>query len=461
MPQIPVPKGCRGDSRTPRQRELLRNCYFEDDGIGTINTRPVARSIKDGVGRCRGSGFFKDELYQVSNDKLIRITLIDANLPPTESNTQVDILGTIAGGQDCVLRSSFTQMVIVVVGGAGYVYDKSNGLRAITDPSYKPSVSVDFDSGNFVFVPFDGDPFFFCSDFNLNSNPASAQFEFADAEEFTDLNKCVITRKRQIYIGGARSFERLEYNAAFDTYQAVGGSTSNYGYVGGLTEYGDTFMFIGQGANGGFSFFIMNEVARPLPNKFVDEILASYDVNTLENVVGETFRWMNHDFAIFYLPDYTIVFNGDFVLWHSGTLGDGYGPWRVSFMQTAYGYIWTGDTTGATIGILTEDDKEYEEDIEFEMLTYIRAEPRVRRMVKRLQVDLNSGINGPDQKLGLSISGDGKIFGPMHYRSVGEPGDYKREVWWGPLMLLDNYMGVLLRGSGNMRLSIDALTYKI
>ena len=329
MKPIKLPTGLRGDINTPKQVEVLRNCYYETGDIGTVITRPVARIAGDGVGACRGSGYFKDELYQVSNDRLIKITLADPDLVPSATNTVVTDLGAIEGSAICVLVSSFTQLIIVVQGGVIYSFNEETTpkLRILvgsTNPtvSIPPSVSVTFESGNFVFVPSTGDPFFWASDVSIFANPANFTMEFADAEEFTDLNKVVITRRKQIFVGGSRSFERFEFNARANSYVPIAGSTSNYGYVGGLTNFANTFMFLGQGVSGGYSFFIMGELAEPVSNKAVDEILGTYGQSELEGVIGETFRWQSQDFAVFYLPDHTLVFYGDFAIWYNGTAGD-------------------------------------------------------------------------------------------------------------------------------------------
>jgi len=454
MTAIPLPTGARGDTRTPKQIEVLRNCYFEVDDVGTINTRPAARLVTNGIGRCRGQGLFKDELYQVSNDRLIKITLDDSTLPPTEDNVIIDNIGEIDGLEDCVLVSSFSQLVIMVIGGATYTYNESDGLREITDPLFSVSVSVTFNNGNFVFIPLSGDPFIFCSDANLLADPASANFEFADAELFTDPNKSVISRRNQIYVGGARSVERLGFNETLNTYQTIEGASTQYGYVGGLTDYGDTFMFIGQGANGGFSFFMMQNLAVPLQNKFIDEILNTYSLTELENIRGEHFRWFNQDIAVFYLPNHTIAYYGDFALWNSGNLQD---TWTVSFMQTAYGYIWTGDQVSSNIGILTEDNSEYGMKIEGELQTFARGEPRQDMMVSRIFCQCNTGIETDNYNIGLSVSRDGKIFGNTIYQTLGENADYMREVSWGPIGNCFGFLAMRLRWYGNVRLAIDGM----
>ena len=112
MTGIPLPTGIRGDSQTPRQSEILRNCFFKQGDIGTIESRPVSRKNTDGIGKCRGSGLYKDELYQVSNDRLIKITLLDSTKPPIESNIIVTNIGEITGISNCILKRRLSFLLL-------------------------------------------------------------------------------------------------------------------------------------------------------------------------------------------------------------------------------------------------------------------------------------------------------------------------------------------------------------
>ena len=40
MPAINLPTGLRGDSDTPKQKEVLINCFFQKGDVGTIAPRP-------------------------------------------------------------------------------------------------------------------------------------------------------------------------------------------------------------------------------------------------------------------------------------------------------------------------------------------------------------------------------------------------------------------------------------
>ena len=455
--QIPLPKGLRGEENAPKQREILRNCYFDPSEMPTINTRPAVRLAGLAKGRCRGIGMFKDELFMVSNDRLVKITLTYPDNEPTNNLTVTD-LGQIQGDQLCQLEAGFTALVIMVVGGKCYTYDDVNGLREITDPLYVASVSVTYDSGRWAFIPASGDPFFWTE---LNDPTNILPTSFADAEEFPDKNKAVKAKKKQIYVSGTRSIERLQYNPTLDTYQVIGGATSSVGYVGGMCDYAETFMFIGQGGNGGFSIYAMAQDAQPVSNKTVDEILNSYNYADLEGALGNSFRLEGAEFAVFQLPNHTLVFSGDWSLWNSGTQDETPTPWTVGFFQFCYGYIFTGDLTNRNIGIITNDHEEYGQPIDGEIQTFVRTEPRSNGMIRRIFLQANSGFQDDPQTIGLQISRDGKVFGPLIYRTFGAFGDYSREISWGsPVIKMSDCAIIRLRWSGKIRLSCDGMSFE-
>lgn len=457
MPDIPLPKGLRGGARTPKQRETLRNCYASvADGITTIITRPVVKSAGTGIGICRGTGMFKDELYQVSNDRLIKITITDPLLPP-ENNLTVTDLGQISGSEPCHLVAGYTALCIIVEGGAGYVYTDAGVLSEITDPSFKPSILVTYDSGRFVFVPYNGDPFFW----SLLQDPTNIlAVNFADAEEFPDLNKAVAYRRKQIYVGGGRSFERIQYNASLDTYATINGATSSVGYIGGMVGYGETFLFIGTGVNGGFGIYGMSEIADPISNPAVDEILGEYTADDLNNCLAASFKWEGKEFALFYLPNHTLCFYGDWAIWHSGndiTIN----TWSVRYFQFCYGYIFTGDFESAAIGYITDGNEEYDEPIDAGFTTLIKAPARSNAIISKVTAYVNPGETANPASIGLSVSRDGVIFGPMINKGLGKKGDYAREITWGsPVIKINDFAALRVSWRGDMQLTCDGLSFE-
>lgn len=452
---IPLPTGLSGGKRTPKQVEVIRNAYVLNDQVPTIRTRPVAKSVGSSLGRCRGMGLFRDELYMVSNDRLVKITLTDPLLAPLNNLTITD-LGEVTGEAECQLEAGYTELCIIVRGGAGYVYNDTDGFREITDPSYKPSVYMAYDQGRFVFVPSTGDPFFW----SLLQDPANIlAINFADAEEFPDLNKTVFYRRKQIYVGGGRSFERIGYNSTIDTYASIEGASSAVGFIGGKTNYNETFLFIGVGENGGFSIYTMTEKAQKISSPAVDEILGEYTAVELKDCTAGSFMWEGVEFALFYLPNETLCFYGDWAKWHSDTKETT--TWSVQYFQFCYGYIFTGDRTLPTIGIITDGEKEYEKDVDAGFTTFIKTGPRNGSMINKVFASINPGESGNESSMGLAVSRDGVIYGPTVYKSIGITGDYAQEMSWGPtIMKINDFIGLEFSWRGDMQLTCDGVSFE-
>jgi len=452
MQQIPLPTGLRGESKSPEQSELLANVMVHTDAVKTIVPRCGVRQVEEGIGSCRGSGLFKEELYQVSNDRLIKITLDPSyvfltNTDLTAGDLVITDLGEIVGNADCELVAGFTKLLIMVKGGAAYVYDDSAGLVEITDASYKVSVSACYIQGKYVFVPQDGGPFFWSELFNpavINSQ------SYADAEEFPDPNKVCWSLNQQLYIGGTRSFERLQFDSNRDTFIRIAGASRNVGYAGGVASFGESFAFIGRGANGGFAVYDIRDVQNPISNAFINELLnTEYSLEEMEGVNAEYFRWQSQDVVVFYLPRHTIVYYGDWAYWYSGILGDDIGTLNFSFMQFAYGYTFTGDVTNRNIGVLTENPEDYGERVEGKIETFIRTPPRTNMMVNHIYLNTTTGQDNGEVL--LSISGNGVTYGSEIAASLGVAGDRNREVSWGsPIGKVDSFMGLRFRWYGDI-----------
>jgi len=453
---IPLPKGLRGGERSPKQREVLRNCYSLPGDVMTIISRPVAKQVGNSLGPCRGSCQFKDELYMVSNDRLVKVTLTNPTLPP-DSNLTVTDLGEIRGTALCQMSAGFTELFIMVEGGAAYLYNDVDLLREITDPSYRPSISLDYDGGRFILVPETGEPF----EWTLAADPTNILAQnFADAEEFPDLNKAVMVRNRSAYICGSRSIDRLAYDSNMDTYRTVGGASSAVGYVGGKVNFSETFLFVGVGVSGGFGIYAMSEIASPVSTDAVNEILASYNASDLERCRASSFKWEGTEFALFYLPNHTLCFYGEWAIWHSGIEGSS-DTWSVGFFQYCYGYIFSGDINTARIGIITDTDNEYNEPLDSGFTTIIRTLPRRNAFINRVYMIANTGTVSEEASVGMAVSRDGRVFGDMIYRRLGGLGDYTQEISWGsPVMKIGDFCALKFSWRGVMQFAVDGLSFE-
>jgi len=227
-------------------------------------------------------------------------------------------------------------------------------------------------------------------------------------------------------------------------------------------DFGESFAFLGRGVNGSYSFYVMGQFAEPLPNEFVDEALNNeYKLDELEEIVGDNIRWIGTNIGIFHLPRHTFVFTGDWSQWYSGVDLNADEIWRIRDIQFAYGYLWTGDETANTIGVLNNSAQEYENDIEGQILTFVRSEPRANFIINKIFLLCTTGLSGVENKISLAVNDDARLFGPEEWVSLGKQGQYNQEVSWGsPVIKADNYVGIKLRWIGKFIVNSEGLSFE-
>jgi hypothetical protein len=450
MPEINLPTGLRGNSDTPKQKEVLVNCYLEAGNRPSIVPRPAIDEYATVFGRCRGAGKFKEELYQVSSNLLIRI---DENEVGVTSWEDVGGGVTIDGSADCLLIESFTKLLVMVKGGNAYVYDGAT-LELIDDPEYETSIDAAFIFSRFVFIPEDGGPYFWS---DLNDPSAIDPQNFADAEVLPDKNKAVAELNDSLIIGGGATIERHTFNTELDTFQRQSGTTLNIGYVGGMTRYNETLIFIGRPINGTYSVYLYGQNI-PISNKAVDEVLNKYSLEELEGVRVDNWSWDGQAMVKWQLPDEDLLFYGDFAFIKSGVSGSEIGHWDAVFIQEFNGKLICGDNSQGRAGVLVNGNTDYGEDIESSIITYVRDVPRSTFLIKWIILEGTTGQTNEDKRISLSVSEDGVHYGPEVPIELGSgAGVYNDEISWNPIGLFDNHCSMEFRWIGDIKFPIDGV----
>lgn len=480
MQPIPLPGGNTGLRTSPKLRQELKNLYLVAGENSALSLRPGVDSIAELSGVCRGLGLYRnqatgdEELYGVFGQRLVRITISiirpEKRLIP--SYMKIDDLGEMPGAGECLLVGGFTRLCIIQVGGLGFTYSVAEGLQLIDDPLFLPSVSMDYDSGRFVFVPKDGSPMFWSK---LDDPSAIYPGNYADAEREPDPNKACKRIKDTVYLLGTRSIQGLDYDASLDTYVPQGGESAAVGYVGGMTPFGEVFAFVGQGTNGGFDVYVMGQEPVSITNDYVAELInAEYSLPELINMRGEYAVIEGTQVLVFYFPRHTLAFsNGGWSFWQSGISGYSVNTWRISHMQYAYGYIFTGDSIDGNVGVLRNSGVDYSGSIEYMLKTFIRWTSDDRSSIRRISLDVtmgSAGISsddaaskaGSNPQAGLSISRDGVVFpASPKYINLGGIGDYARQaVWCGPFGSSRDGYTVVISGYSNTDLTITGVNFE-
>lgn len=435
MPRVPFPDGLTGSERLPRTRRELRNCFMIEGG--RIIGRPGISQISTTGRVARGQFVWNGALYQVQSQQLHKITD-----PGTGASTNI---GTIAGPQPIRVAIGFNHAVIVVRGGALYTLDSSDTLTDISGNSnFVPCVDVAHINGRFVYVPANGDPAFY-SDVGAAGTVQAASF--FDAEELPDKNNAVFELRNTLFIGGTDSFELFRNvpgtSAAFTR---VSGSRLLHGFIGGLLEYTDTYLFIGREKGQDYGVYAISQGgAVKVSNESVDAILAGYTQSELEETTAGRLKWRGHDLATFAMRRDSFgfyrgkwfrldtLFSGESRPWGGGYITHLNGTYYTAYENKFGKFDQVNTDYGEPITRIVDTAFEQEEDEEFSC--------------QSLTLGISQGYNTADGSVSLQLSRDNVLYGPPMYRNTGAVGEYDSELRWeypGGLGQYRGFMGVRL-----------------
>jgi hypothetical protein len=464
MPTIPFPTGFSGIKEFPKLKETLINMM--NVGGNRIYQRPgIIPFTNTGTGSCRGQFKFKNELYQVSGQKFIKINQ-DGSIRDISTEFAIDIDGTT----ECVFAAGFTHLVFVVRGGPGFAWDGTTFAPILSN--YIPAIDVDYINGRYVFIPADGSPAFFSDAFDpFTIDPLA----FFDAETQPDLNTGVINFKQRLYIMGEETIEVFRSIATEEPvpFQRVDGASIWTGLVSGKTTFATSFVFLGKDKDNNYGFFIMGSgEAQRISNPSVDELINSfYEPEQLKQCTASRLQWKNQDIAVFRLPFHTLAFNGvgwffirSIATWEEKFfLEEDFKTWRANYITHCYGEYYVGDVQTDNVGILDEVATDYGEDVTYGFDTFFRGAPESYFTAKSLNIN---GLTGqaetgqPERTIGLAVSDDGYTFGDFFFVGLGETGQYRREISWelpGGLGTYSDFMGIRIRTTAPVEISAEGL----
>jgi hypothetical protein len=446
---IPLPKGITGVSTMPKTRELLVNLYPGQDGLARTPGLDLLTTVATQGCRGAGSWYLTGDAFYVIGTTLYRL---DAAL-------NMNVVGTIPGSARCFFAGGQTAIVIIVEGGPGYSFS-IYGLQPFSDPDFLPSRSVDYMDGRFVFIPSDGSPAFYTEIDDIGQIGA---LSFFDAEELPDKNRYCFNVSNELHILGTDSSERFRSTGDKDSpFARREGARVDVGYVSGCIGYQTTFAFIGRRRDQSYIICAMGSGSVvELSNERICEIINQYTAAQLEAATVDSFTWNNSIFLTWTIGDVTLTFvNGTWIYQDSNIDTTEIGPWRARGICFAYGRYYAADRTTGQIGKLSRLPYEYGESIEYMLQTFVRGPRDAYFSVPSLEIDSLTG-QGP-ASIGLSLSRDARNWSDYHYHTLGDVGEYDLRVFWGGgLGLYETFMGIRLRGTGQVQFSLEGMQAEI
>ena len=439
-------------------------------------------------------------LYQVVSQSLIKITNTDTGAFSTIGTVAgTEIVETAVGFNTAVI-------VVKGSSGAIYTLDKSDVLATISGNSnFVACTDVAHINGRFVYIPFDGDPAFFSDvgaagtvqvlsffdaeelpdlnnsvfnykntlyiggtdsfelfrDTGASPNPfgrvsgAPAFFSdvgaagtvqvlsFFDAEELPDLNNSVFNYKNTLYIGGTDSFELFrDTGASPNPFGRVSGARITNGYIGGLIEYNETFLFIGREKDQDFGIYAIGQGTAPkLSNETIDLVLSTYSQAELAAAIGGRIKWRGYDIATFRLARDSFGFFAGNWFPLDTVIGGISKPWSGGFITQFEGSYYSAFE--GKIGVFARVNTDYGSRITRIVDTAFEQEDNDRFSCQSIQLGISQGFSSTTGSVALFMSKDNVTYGQPLYRDLGAVGKYADHLEWNYAGGMGSYHGFM------------------
>lgn len=446
MPDIPIPDGLEGSENLPRTHRELRNCWKNEDG--NIISRPGISSLNTTGKVARGAFVWNDALYQVASQDLLKVA---------KAGTYTSV-GNINGPEPIETAIGFNHAAIVARGGSIYSVDRDDVVTDISgNDNFVPCSDVCHINGRFVFIPSNGDPAFFSDVGAVGDVQASS---FFDAEELPDRNSACFNHKNTLYILGTDSIELFrDTGATPNPFTRVSGSRILNGYIGGLLEYLDTFLFIGREKDQSPGIYAIGQGGAPqISNERINLILKKYTESELAECISGRLKWNGYDIATFTLRNDSFGFYKGNWFTLDTLQGGSSRAWQAGYIAQFEGEYYTAFE--GKIGKFAKVNTDYGERITRIIDIGFDHPERDFFACQSIELGISQGYNSADGSVAIMMSRDGVLHGPPVYRNLGDIGQYESKLRWNPpggLGMYDGFMGVRIYTTEDVEFSADHL----
>lgn len=444
MPTLPITNGFYVSPSLPLSAQECLNWYPNISEAPTLSpenlfgTPGLVELCNSGtiMNQNRGMHEMAGVAYCVNGEVLYKI--VETIVLGVATYT-LEALGAITGTVMVSMADNGTQLMVLVPGGDGYIYNHSTDTYAqITD--------VDFDAnGNPQFVVF-VDGYFVCTTDTkkficsaVNDGLSWNALDYGTAESDPDVTVAPIVFKNQLFIAGSQTIEAFQNVGGTDfPFQRTGlflqkGVYSPYSLVSAQ----DTFVWVGGGENEGPSIWVLsgNDTAK-ISTTPIDNLLQNLTLDQLQEIYAWAYSQNGAYFIGFTLPTTTLVFDLASKRWHErrSILEGELSRFRVTSMCKAYNKILCGDFIDGRIGTLDPlTFTEYEGTI-FRRVSSQPFQNSMRSIfVSSVELTVESGVGNDDVEdpvIMMERSADGKTWSDGRTRSIGKIGEYRRRAIW-------------------------------
>ena len=409
---------------------LSQETLFGTPGLEQLATSGTLENVNRGAHEMAGKPYF------VNGERLYRL---DETVVDSTTSYSLTFIGDIAGTARVSMADNGTQLMILVPGGNGYIYNHvTDTFSQITDTDFTAN-------GNPQFVVFIDGYFLVTTDSKkfivsaINDGLSYNALDFGTAESDPDDIVAPVVYKNQLFISGGETFE---------AFQNIGGADFPFQRTGLFLQKGcyapyslvnaqDTFMWVGGGENEGPAIWALsgNSTVK-VSTTAIDSLLSTLTDGQVADIYSWAYASKGAYFIGFSLPSTTLVYDITSKRWHErkSFLSGALGAFRVSSVVKAYNKILCGDIIDGRIGNLDPNVYvEYENPI----IRTVATQPFQNNMQSvffpSLELTVESGVGNSDvvdPVITLQRSTDGKTWGEPRARSMGKIGEYNRRAIW-------------------------------
>jgi len=402
---------------------LNQETLFGTEGTTQLATTGVLDEINRGAHEMAGVPYFVNGTQLYSMSDTFKLTTI----------------GTITGTARVSMADNGTQLMVLVPGGNGYIYNHVTDVFAqITDVDFVANGApqfVVFIDGYFL-VTTDTKKFIVSA---INNGLAYNALDFGTAESDPDDIVAPVVFKNQLFISGGETFEAFQNIGGADfPFQRTGlflqkGCFSPYSLINAQ----DTFMWVGGGQNESPAIWGLNgNNTVKISTTAIDSILGRLTETQVAAIYSWVYSTNGAGFIGFSLPSTTLVYDTTSQRWHerksliSGSLGGS----RIASVVKAYNRILCGDIIDGRIGELDPDVyTEYGNTISRTIATQPFQNTMLPAFFPSLELTVESGVGNAaveDPQIVLERSLDGKTWTGAIARGLGKVGEYNRRAIW-------------------------------
>ncbi len=412
---------------------LSQETLFGGPGIGLLATTGTVQEAN------RGAHVKNKIAYCVNGTTLYRV---DRTVVAGGNDTfATTVLGSIPGTGGVSMADNGTQLMILVPGGNGYIYNEDAGtpFQQITDLDFTangaPQYVVFVDS--YFAVTTDTKKWIISAS---NDGLAWDALDFGSAESDPDDIVAPVVFRNQLFITGSETteaFQNLPNGAGFPFVRS--NIFLDKGCFAPLTliSVNATFMMIGGGKNESPAIWqFVGSTFQKISTTAIDSVLAAFTDAEIAAAFSYSYAIKGAYFVGFTVGDRTFEINTITNRWNErkSYINDVFARWRVNSMVTAYGRVLVFDSQDGRIGELSPDIyKEYGDNIRRIISTQPFSNQGEYVRVSMIELTVESGVGNSDEndpQIAMDISDDGKTFKYKRKRGIGKIGEYGRRAIW-------------------------------